>query len=132
MGSDRVSAVIPFLHVRDVRASIAFYEQLGLEVDDTYEQDGRMVWVSMKSGSAALMLAESPPPIEPSGGRDFFYTADLDALRERLIEAGSEPPEIEDGTPGPTREMSICDPDRHFLTIAEIEGRGHFRQEWDS
>jgi catechol 2,3-dioxygenase-like lactoylglutathione lyase family enzyme len=121
MGSDRVSAVIPFLHVSDMEASIAFYEQLGLEVDDTYKQDGRLVWASMRSGSAALMLAEVPPPIEPSGGRHFLYTAELDALRERLIAAGWEPPGIEHGTPGPTREMSICDPDRHFLTIAEIE-----------
>jgi hypothetical protein len=118
---DRVSDLIPLLHVRDVEASIGFYEQLGLEVNDTYEQDGRVVWASMRSGSAALMLAEAPPQIEPSGGRHFLYTTGLAALRERLIEAGWEPPEIEDGTPGPKREMSICDPDRHFLTIAEIE-----------
>ena len=88
MEPDRVSALIPFLHVADVERSIAFYEQLGLEVDDTYEQNGRLVWVSMKSGRAALMLAEAPEPVWPSGGRHFLYTADLAGLRERLIGAG--------------------------------------------
>ena len=119
MAADRVSDLIPFLHVTDVEASIAFYEQLGLEVDDTCEQDGRLVWASMRSGAAALMLAEAPEPIEPSGARHFLYTEDLAGLPERLIRAGWQPPEIEDGTPGPEK-MSICDPDRHFLTIAQI------------
>jgi hypothetical protein len=118
---DRVSDLIPFLHVSDVERSIAFYENLGLTVNDTYRQDGRLVWASMRSGSAALMLAEAPEPIEPSGARHFLYTEDLPGLRERLIQAGWEPPEIEDGRPGPRHELSICDPDRHFLTIAQID-----------
>lgn len=117
----RVTDLIPFLHVSDVKRSIAFYEQLGLEVDDTYRQDGRLVWASMMSGSAVLMLAQSSEPIEPSGSRHFLYTDDLAGLRERLIEVGWDPPEIEDGSPGPKQEMSLCDPDRHFLTVAQIE-----------
>jgi len=120
-GADRVSDLIPFLHVSDVKASIAFYEKLGFAIDDTYEQEGRLVWASLRSGSAALMLAEAPPPIEPSGGRHFLYTEDLAGLRERLIAAVWEPPGIEDGTPGPKQEMNLCDPDRHFLTVAEVE-----------
>jgi catechol 2,3-dioxygenase-like lactoylglutathione lyase family enzyme len=118
---DRVSDLIPFLHVSDVERSIAFYVKLGLTVNDTYRQDGRLVWASMRSGSAVLMLTEAPEPVEPSGGRHYLYTEDLAGLRERLIEAGWEPPEIEDGTPGPKQEMSLCDPDRHFLTIAQID-----------
>jgi hypothetical protein len=121
MEPDRINDLIPFLHVADVEASIAFYEKLGFAVDDTYRQDGRVVWASMRSGSADLMLAEAPEPVEPSGARHFLYTEDLAALRQRLIDAGWEPPEIEDGSPGPKQEMSLCDPDRHFLTIAQIE-----------
>jgi catechol 2,3-dioxygenase-like lactoylglutathione lyase family enzyme len=121
MKPSAVRDLIPFLHVRDVEASIAFYEKLGLEVDDTYTQGGRLVWASMRSGAAALMLAEAPGPIEPTGSRHFFYTEDLAGLRQGLIDAGWEPPEIQDGTPGPKQEMSLCDPDRHFLTIAQID-----------
>jgi catechol 2,3-dioxygenase-like lactoylglutathione lyase family enzyme len=121
MEPDRVSDLIPFLHVADLERSIAFYQRLGLEVDDTYKQDGRLVWASMRCGSAALMLVQVPEPIQPSGGRQFLYTEDLAGLRQRLIEAGWEPPEIEDGTPGPKQEMSLCDPDRHLLTIAQID-----------
>jgi catechol 2,3-dioxygenase-like lactoylglutathione lyase family enzyme len=121
MRPDHVRDLIPFLHVSDVESSIAFYKELGLAVDDTYEWDGRVVWASMSSGSATLMLAGTAEPIEPSGGRHFLYTEDLAGLRERLIQAGWEPPEIEDGSPGPKQEMSICDPDRHFLTIAQID-----------
>lgn len=40
MEPDRVSDLIPFLHVVDVERSIAFYEQFGLEVDDTYNRMG--------------------------------------------------------------------------------------------
>lgn len=75
----------------------------------------------MRSGSAALMLAEAPEPIQPSGGRHFLSVKDLAGLRQRLIETGWEPREIEDGTPGPKQEMSLCDPYRHFLTIAQID-----------
>jgi catechol 2,3-dioxygenase-like lactoylglutathione lyase family enzyme len=120
MQPDRVNDLIPFLHVADVPRSIAFYERLGLAVDDTYEQEGHLVWASMRSGSAALMLARAPEPIEPSGARYFLYTEDLAGLRARLARAGWAPPEIVDGTPGPKQEMTICDPDRHFLTIAQI------------
>lgn len=67
-------------------------------------------------------LARAPAPIEPSGARYFLYSDDLRGLREqRLIEIGWEPPEIEDGSPGPKQEMSICDPDRRFLAIAQID-----------
>ena len=120
MRSDQVSDLIPFLHVADVERSIAFYEKLGLVVDDTYEHQGQLLWVSMRSGSAALMLNKAPEPIEPSGARYFLYTENLVGLRERLIRDGWEPAEIVDGTPGPKQEMAICDPDRHFLTIAQI------------
>jgi hypothetical protein len=121
MDADRVSDLIPLLQVTDVEASIAFHEKLGLEVDDTYKQDARLVWASLRSGSAALVLAEAPGPIRPRGGQHFLYTEDLAGLRQRLIEAGWQPPEIEDGSPGPKQEMTICDPDRHFLTIAQID-----------
>jgi catechol 2,3-dioxygenase-like lactoylglutathione lyase family enzyme len=122
MSADHVTDLVAFLHVSDLEASIAFYEKLGLEVDDTYRQDGRLVWVSMRAGSAALMLAQSPGPIEPSGARHFLYTEDIVGLRKRLSEAGWEPPEIEDGSPGPKQEMSLCDRDGHFLTIAQPTG----------
>src|SRR4051794_38685928 len=111
MDPDQVNDLIPFLHVAHVPSSIAFYETLGLEVDDTYELEGQLVWASMRSGSAALMLAKAPGPIQPSGARYFLYTQDLASLRARLIRDGWEPAEIVDGTPGPKREMAICDPD---------------------
>jgi catechol 2,3-dioxygenase-like lactoylglutathione lyase family enzyme len=43
MEPDRVSDLIAFLHVADVERSIAFYEKLGLAVDDTREPDGQLV-----------------------------------------------------------------------------------------
>src|SRR4051812_43601605 len=97
MEPDRINDLTPFLHVSDMEASIAFYETLGLAVDDTYEQDGQLVWASMGSGSAALMLAKTPGPIEPSGARYFLYTDDLAGLRQRLQQAGWQPPKIVDG-----------------------------------
>jgi hypothetical protein len=49
------------------------------------------------------------------------YARDLTALHERLLAAAVGAGEIEDGTPGPRREMQVADPDGYCLMIAEIE-----------
>jgi catechol 2,3-dioxygenase-like lactoylglutathione lyase family enzyme len=51
----------------------------------------------------------------------YLYTSNLEALRARLLEAGHQADEIEDGPgPGPNRQMCVRDPDGHAHMAAEL------------
>jgi hypothetical protein len=121
--AERVSELIPFVHVVEVARSIAFYELLGFEVRDTYTHDGKLDFAALESGSARTMLVRAAGPIDPREQRVRFYlyVEDLDALRADLVENGVGPGPIVDGTPGPKREMTVRDPDGYCLMIAEID-----------
>ena len=124
---DTVVDLVPFVLVADVERSIAFYEALGFSVVKRYEPDGRLEFAGLEATSSAkLMLARADR--EPDSDREsrgpgflYLYTPDLDAFRERLIRAGTEPGEIEDGPgPGPNRQLCVIDPDGHGHMVAEL------------
>ena len=123
---DEIVDLVPFIRVADVSRSIAFYEALGFRVGGTHERGGRLEFAELESTAAAkLMLARVEPgpardPDQPGPGFHYLYTPALDALRERLLLAGFEPGEIEDGSPGPEREMCVRDPDGHGHMVAEL------------
>ena len=125
---DRVSDLIPFVHVSDLARSVAFYELLGFEVGDTYEVDGRLHWAALQHDHARLMLALASAPIEPHEQAVLFYlyAEDLGGLRRHLLREGVPVGPIVDGSPGPEREMRLSDPDGYCLVIAESEGKRVF------
>jgi predicted lactoylglutathione lyase len=51
MSGERVRDLIAFAHVADIQRPIAFYELLGLELNDTHEHDGRLDWAALESGT---------------------------------------------------------------------------------
>jgi catechol 2,3-dioxygenase-like lactoylglutathione lyase family enzyme len=118
-----VRNLIPFVHVTDVRASIAFYEKLGFAVSDTYHHGDRLDWAALESDRAQLMLTAAGAPIDPRQQAVLFYlySDDLAGLRERLVGDGLAVGPIRDGTPGPREEMRLSDPDGHCLMIAQID-----------
>jgi hypothetical protein len=118
-----VRALVPFVHVADVGRSIAFYELLGLEVCETFEPDGRLVWAALRSERAELMLALAEDPIGPrdQGVLFYLYARDLAGLRDHLVAAGAAPGQIVDGSPGPREELRLTDPDGYCLMVAQIE-----------
>jgi ketosteroid isomerase-like protein len=124
-GWDQVRDLIPFIHVADVSASIAFYEHLGFRVTATHptgttEPD----WASLQADEAELMLARAEEPVAARAQSVLFYlfSRDLFGLRERLIAAGINAGEIVDGRPGPNAEMHLEDPDGYVLMVAQIAG----------
>src|SRR4051794_20667348 len=123
MPADRVSDLQPFVHVADIRRSIAFYEQLGFELRDTYVHEGRLDWAFLVADRARLMLARATEPIDPSQQAVLFYlyADDLRGLREHLIAQGVPAGEIVDGSPGPEREMALADPDGYCLMVAQLD-----------
>ena len=118
----RVSGLIPFVHVRDVGRSIAFYDHLGFVVTSVYMYRGDPAWAELSSGGAVLMVSTGDPVDQADQGILFYlYSNDLAALRRQLLAAGIAVGEIEDGTPGPREQMQLADPDGYVLKIAQIE-----------
>ena len=121
--AQRINRLTPFVHVEDVARSIAFYHHLGLTLASVYKYRGTPVWASLTSGEAELMVTRDGDPIDPAGQGVLFYlySDDLRALRDSCSAAGIAAGEIEDGTPGPTEQMQIIDPDGYELMIAQTD-----------
>jgi hypothetical protein len=119
----RVSGLVPFVHVEDVQRSIDFYYHLGFTLASVYKHRGTPIWADLQSEEAALMVTTDGDPIDPAGQGVLFYlySHDLPALRQQLLANGIDAGEIEDGTPGPSEQMPLTDPDGYFLMIAQIE-----------
>jgi predicted lactoylglutathione lyase len=116
-----VEGLVPFVHVRDVMRSTAFYERFGFEVQNTYEEDGRRVWCWLERHQARLMLAEADAALVASEQAVLFYVYahELEELHSRLAEAGLEPGPIEPGAPGPDRQFRISDPDDYCVMVTD-------------
>jgi hypothetical protein len=119
----RVSGLVPFVHVEDVERSIAFYYHLGFIVASVYKYRGTSVWADLRSEEAELMVSTDGDSIDPAdqGVLFYLYSDDLAALREQLIVDGIHVGEIVDGTPGPRQEMRLTDPDGYVLMVAQLE-----------
>lgn len=124
---ETVVDLVPFILVEDVERSIAFYEALGFRVIKRYEPHGRLEFAGLEATPwAKLMLARvdvvpETGPDAASPGFLYLYTPDLDAFRQRLVYAGLEPDEIEDGPgPGPNRQLCVRDPDGHGDMVTEL------------
>jgi catechol 2,3-dioxygenase-like lactoylglutathione lyase family enzyme len=119
----RVSRLVPFVHVEDVERTIAFYQHLGFVVTSVYKYRERAVWAALQSGDAELMVSTDGDQIDPAGQGVLFYlySDDLARLRAQLLVNGVEAGEIEDGSPGPRQEMRFIDPDGYVLMIAQSE-----------
>jgi hypothetical protein len=121
--AERVRRLVPFVHVDDVERSIAFYYHLGFTVASVYRYRERPVWAALISDGAELMVSTDGQPIytDRQGVLFYLYSDNLAALREQLLAAGIGAGEIVDGTPGPTNELRLMDPDGYVLVVAQIE-----------
>jgi hypothetical protein len=123
--AQKVRRLVPFVHVEDVERSVGFYYHLGFTVASVYHYRERPVWAALTSDDAELMVSTDGEPTDPDrqGILFYLYSDDLTALREQLLSAGIDAGEIVDGTPGPTNELRLVDPDGYVLMVAQIELR---------
>ena len=114
-----IRSLVPFVHVRDVPASIAFYERLGFRVGHTFAPDGASepAWAWMHINEAQLMLARATAPIDPEQQAVFFYVYvdDVDATHAALRDVGIEVGEIRYEFYAPKGEFRVTDPDGYGL-----------------
>ena len=76
-GWDQVTGLVPFVHVADVEASVAFYGLLGLPRHRDAPEKGAPTLAtpgtSLESGEARIMLARATAPIDPGSQAVLFY-----------------------------------------------------------
>jgi uncharacterized glyoxalase superfamily protein PhnB len=121
----RVSGLVPFVHVEDVERTIAYYDHLGFILASVYKYRERPVWAELRSEGAVLMVSTDGDSIDPAGQGVLFYlySDNLAALREQLLADGIHVGEIVDGTPGPPQEMRLTDPDGYVVMVAQLTAR---------
>ena len=113
--------VVALAYVADVRASVAFYEQLGFEVGYTHVDPGRgeTVWVALERGSASLMLGKASEPVVAAAQAVLFYLYYDDIAGTHAALAARGLPVGEMGYPFycPKGEFRLIDPDGYVLML---------------
>jgi catechol 2,3-dioxygenase-like lactoylglutathione lyase family enzyme len=124
-----LDALTPYIHVADVQRSVDFYRLLGLELRNSYTEDGQVVWAFVTSPAeepndarARLMLALADEPVVASQQAVLFYcwAPDLLALRAALQRAGFSVGEIEYPFYMPAGEFRAVDPDGYVLLVGQL------------
>lgn len=121
-----LTGMIPMLICADVQASIKFYiDVVGLDVADRMDDVGKSGWAMMQKNGVKLMLASphyfpDAPKVQDRyfQAQYYFYSDDLEAMREQVLAAGYEPTGIVDQPHG-MREFEMPDPDGHLLVFGQ-------------
>lgn len=135
-----VNRLVPFVHVADVGASLAFYRHLGFTPRSTlHEPEGRPFWALAKSHAAEIILAQASRPIDADQQAIllYMYTPDVAALRRRLLAhavrdagqySGAAAPDdapisaftIAHPRHMPAGEMRVIDPDGYVILVGQL------------
>ena len=122
-----IDALTAYAHVADVGRSVEFYRHLGLEVESSYESEGKLVWALVaRPGDASdkgarLMLALASGPIDAGNQAVLFYcwTGDVEGLHDELAAAGVEVGDVTRLFYMPAGEFRVEDPDGYVLLVGQ-------------
>lgn len=127
-----MESLSPNLFVRDMHATIDFYERLGFQLLMTVPEAGKgpLVWAMMRAGKVTFMfqsfesLGDTLPPVRREDGGSLLFYIDVKGIRP-LFERISPKVKVLQGLQktfyGAT-EFSILDNNNYVLTFAEDEG----------
>lgn len=135
-----VNRLVPFVHVANVEASLAFYALLGFVPQDIMKDGGgRAFWSMARSGKAEIMFALASGPIDAGQQAVIFYmySTDVAALRRHLLAGGLRDGGVYRGAaaPGdgprtvfqvahpnhmPAGEVRIADPDGYVILVGQL------------
>ncbi|MBF2076265.1 MAG: VOC family protein [Synechococcales cyanobacterium C42_A2020_086] len=114
--------LVPMVGVSDVARSIAFYQNvLNLQVVNTYESEGQLIWVYLKADQAELMLALREAAAVERLDRDvilYFYPDNIEMLHARLRYKGYEVSDLGITFYG-MQEFRLTDPDGYELCFGQ-------------
>jgi catechol 2,3-dioxygenase-like lactoylglutathione lyase family enzyme len=124
MTGTAIRSLVPLAHVRDIAASIAFYEKLGFAVENQVTPDGEDTpnWVWLRAERAELMLARASAPVIAAEQAILFYTYcdDVAATHAAVSEAGLAPGPVATPFYNPGGEFRLADPDGYTIFVAQI------------
>ena len=110
-----ISAVT--LAVRDMAAAVEFYrEKVGLEM---LYGGGDAAFTSFRGGGGYVNLILEEEYGVNWWGRLILYVDDVDAMYQKLVDAGLEPDDLPKDAPWRERYFHIFDPDGHELSFAK-------------
>lgn len=135
-----VHRLVPFAHVADVEASLAFYALLGFAAKNVMRDPrGRAFWALAQSGAAEIMLAQADGPVDAGAQAVLFYmySTDVRALRRHLLASGVRDGGVYCGAaaPGdgprmvfevaspdymPAGEMRLAEPDGYVILVGQL------------
>ena len=109
----------PMVHVEDMAAAVAFYEQLGGRVRQG-SRDGDWVLLALPGGEISL-LAHPPNPDQDAGAVELNFQAEppLEQVEDQLRRAGITIVAPVTGT-GFGRQFQIASPDGLLIKLNEI------------
>ncbi len=136
-----VNRLVPFVHVGDVEASLAFYVLLGFAAQNTMKDaSGRVFWALAQSGKGEIMLARADGRVDATQQAVLFYmySTDVAALRRHLLDSGvrdggkysgafsaGDGPRVVFEVAHPdymqAGEVRIVDPDGYVILVGELE-----------
>lgn len=117
-------SVMPSLTVNDLQQSLAFFRNLGFEVEDRWENDGVLLGVMLKAGSARLGLSQDDGKKGTNRtkgvGMRLYIEADddIDQVAARAKAGGVTLTKEPHDTDWGTRAFEVTEPSGFLLTIA--------------
>ena len=115
---------MPSLTVNDLKAGEAFFTGLGFEIEDRWEQDGKLLGLMLKAGEARLGLSQDDGKkgmdrVKGIGVRLYIEAdGDIDAIAARAKAAGVTPQSEPKDTAWATRAFDVTEPSGFLITIA--------------
>lgn len=114
-----LSRLVPMQPVKNLTASVAFYEKLGFVVENRSDEWG---WAMLRCGACQLMLDQSiNQAAVPRIAVLYLYPQDIRAFHRHARESGLPIPEL-DVTFYDMSEFRIDDPDGNRLWIGQVMG----------
>jgi uncharacterized glyoxalase superfamily protein PhnB len=120
----KMNEVSPAFTVNDLQKSLAWYRDvLGFALDERWEQDGKLMGVSLRAGGASFMIAQDDwkKGRDRKKGEGFrLYcgtTQDVDAIANRIEARGGKLDYPPTDQPWGTRDFGLTDPDGFKITI---------------
>ena len=123
-GSLNGRSVMPSLTVNNLQQSLDFFAGLGFEVEDRWEEDGKLLGAMLKAGEARLGLSQDDGKKGTNRtkgvGMRLYVEAvdDIDKVAARAKAAGISLAREPHDTDWGTRAFEVTEPSGFLLTIA--------------
>jgi uncharacterized glyoxalase superfamily protein PhnB len=117
------TSVMPSLTVNNLQQSLDFFDALGFEVEDKWEQDGKLLGAMLKAGEARLGLSQDDGKkgtgrVKGVGMRVYIEADDnIDEVAARAKAAGVKIDREPHDTDWGNRAFEVTEPSGFLLTI---------------